>query len=112
MSQRIAIASSDGVNIDLHFARASGFYIYEIIDESSEYIEYRVNDATLSKHDENEFERTLKNLSDCKAIIVSQVGLNALGFIQSRGFRVFEAPYRIESVLERFIEKDILNRNL
>ncbi len=112
MGQKIAIASSDGVNIDLHFAKASGFYIYEIKDESFEYIEYRVNAAATSKHDENEFERTLKSLSDCKAIIVSQVGISALAFIQSRGFRLFEASYRIDSVLERFIEKDILNRDL
>ncbi|MDF2987754.1 MAG: Dinitrogenase iron-molybdenum cofactor biosynthesis protein [Eubacterium sp.] len=108
MAERIAIASSDGSNIDLHFAKAASFYIYEIFAGKYEYIEYRKLDAA-NRHDEIEFERTLKALEDCKAIIVAQIGRGALAFVNSKGIRVFEAPYPIQMVLERFIDKNILN---
>ncbi len=107
MAQRIAIASSDGINIDLHFARTASFYIYEIFDTKYEFVEYRKLDAA-NKHDESGFERTLNALEDCKAIIVSQIGRGALAFVNSKGIRVFEAPYPIQMVMERFIEKNIL----
>lgn len=35
MSFRIAAASSDGVNVDLHFGHAESFYIYEVQSDGS-----------------------------------------------------------------------------
>ncbi len=107
---RIAVASSDGVNIDLHFARASTFYIYEIGDKTYEFLELRNIDAIL-RHDEYEFDRVLKSLEDCGAVIVSQIGIGALASVASKGLRVFEAPYPIESVLNKLVNEDILNRD-
>ncbi|HEX2925144.1 MAG TPA: NifB/NifX family molybdenum-iron cluster-binding protein [Ruminiclostridium sp.] len=107
MSKRVAFASSDGVNVDLHFAKASSFYIYEIDNDSFEYVGHRKQDA-LSKHDEDGFSETLKLIGDCKSVVVSQIGMGALAFVNSRGFRVFEASYPIEAILQKFIEKNIL----
>ena len=39
MTQRIAIASTDGKNIDLHFAQASQFYIFDVQDQEYKFIE-------------------------------------------------------------------------
>lgn len=110
MTQRIAIASSDGKNIDLHFARASQFYIYNVTDATYEFVELRKCD-TIFKHDEDEFHNAIQKLYDCKAILVSKIGRGALAYVVSNGLRVFEASYPIDSVLEKFVQEDILNKN-
>lgn len=107
MGQRVAVASSDGVNIDLHFARASSFYIYDINEDGFEYIENRKQRAA-NKHDEDGFAGTLKLIEDCRSIIVGQIGMGALSFVNKKGFRVFEAPYPVSEVLQKFVEKNIL----
>ena len=41
MSIKVAIASSDGLNIDLHFGQAKSFFIYELKDKKFEFTEKR-----------------------------------------------------------------------
>lgn len=41
MSIKVAIASSDGLNIDLHFGQARAFLIYELKDKKFELVENR-----------------------------------------------------------------------
>jgi predicted Fe-Mo cluster-binding NifX family protein len=108
MTHRIAIASSDGKKIDLHFAKASQFYIYDVNDASYRFVELRKCE-TIFKHDESEFDKAVEKLYDCKAVLVSQIGIGALAYITSKGLRVFEAPYPIVSVLEKLLQEDILN---
>ncbi|MHB8065681.1 MAG: NifB/NifX family molybdenum-iron cluster-binding protein [Ruminiclostridium sp.] len=109
MKHRIAIASSDGKNIDLHFAKASQFYIYDVNDDNFDFVELR-RCETILEHDENEFDKATQKLYDCMAVFVSQIGRGALSYIISKGLRVFEAPYLIESVLEKLVQEDILNK--
>ena len=41
MSLKVALASSDGKNIDLHFGKTEKFYIYELKDKGFELVESR-----------------------------------------------------------------------
>ncbi len=109
MSYRIAIASSDGKNIDLHFARASQFYIYDIKDAAYEFVELRKCE-TILKHDENEFDKAISKLHDCIAVIVSQIGRGALAYLSLKNIRVFEAPYPIDGVLDKLVKEAILSK--
>ena len=43
MSFRIAAATSDGINIDLHFGHADTLYIYEVHDDGSYKLDDRIN---------------------------------------------------------------------
>jgi nitrogen fixation protein NifX len=108
MTHRIAIASSDGKNIDLHFARAGQFYIFDVNDTDYTFIELRKCEIILN-NDENEFDKAIQKLFDCRAVFVSQIGRGALSYVVSSELRVFEAPYPIESVLEKLVQEGILN---
>ena len=57
MSIKVAIASSDGLNIDLHFGKAKSFLIYELKDGNFQLTEKR--DAPAS---ENSNESTLQEI--------------------------------------------------
>lgn len=110
MAHRIAIASTDGENIDLHFAKASQFYIFDVHDKEYTFIEVRRNPEIVC-HGESEFQKILAILNDCSAIVVSQIGYGAAKYIFSTGIRVFEAPYPIKDVLRKLVAKKILSRN-
>ncbi len=110
MTYRVAIASTDGKNIDLHFAQASQFYIFDVHDKEFTFIEVRRNPKILC-HGETEFKKVIAILKDCSAIVVSQVGYGAAKYIFSTGLRVFEAPYPVQDVLHKFVAKQILSQN-
>lgn len=109
MTHRIAIASSDGRYIDLHFGRAQQFYIYDVDRSDYHFVEIRKSRMIL-KHDANEFDSVAESIKDCLAVFVSRIGKVALFYIMANGLRVFEAPYPIEGVLEKLIREGILDK--
>lgn len=109
MTHRIAIASSNGRNIDLHFGKAQQFYIYDINETDYRFVEIRKSQMILN-HDANEFDRAVENIKDCLAVFVSRIGKVALIYIIANGLRVFEAPYPIEGVLDKLVKEGILDK--
>jgi nitrogen fixation protein NifX len=107
MIQRIAIASTDGENIDSHFAQARQFYIFDIYDEEYQQVEVRKSPGVLS-HSAADLQQVVALLEDCTGIFVSKIGYGAAQKCFSAGLRVFEAPYSIQAVLNKVIAKQIL----
>lgn len=102
MPLRVAVASSDGIVVNRHFGRADLFIIFEYTDNKFAYIEKRnVNPIChFGEHEAGDLEKTADILNDCSAVIASKVGNDAAAFLESRGFAVYEAPFKIEDVLE------------
>ena len=107
MAKRIAVASSDGENIDLHFAQAYQFYIYDVDEREARFIERR-SGVRISFHDEQAFDQVLLMLNDCMAVFVSRIGYGAARYVFARGMRVFEAPFPVQAVLAKVVAKHIL----
>lgn len=109
---RVAAASTDGKVINQHFGHAESFYIFDIDinNISFEYIENREIEPCCNNysHSEQAFENVASKLSDCKAILVSQIGDGAVSFLESKGFEVFEAPFPIEDVLLKIARDTLL----
>lgn len=100
MAFRVAVASSDGKQIDLHFGEANTFFIYDIENGSFTFIEKRSIMRTLC-HSEAEFDRVSMFLKDCGAVLVSRIGPGAARTLLQSGLRVFEAPYAVDDVLRK-----------
>lgn len=110
MTQRIAIASTDGENIDSHFAQARQFYIFDVHDGDYQQVEVRKSPGVLS-HNAADFQQVIALLDDCTGIFVSKIGYGAAQQLFSAGLRVFEAPYPIQAVLNKVIAKQILAKD-
>lgn len=113
MNYRIAVASSDGKEVDLHFGHAYEFMIYDMDDKGYSYLESRnCNPCCRNQsHSENRFDKVIRLLSDCDVIFVSQIGSGAAEYMIRNGVRVFEAPYRIDEVIEIVIEQRLLEES-
>lgn len=111
MAHRIAVASSDGKVINQHFGHADRFYIVDVEDNSYSFVETRFHEPACGDqgHSNEVFDSILELLSDCQGIFVSRIGYGAARYLNSRGMRVFEAPYPIDTVLDKLIARKILD---
>ncbi|HWI55256.1 MAG TPA: NifB/NifX family molybdenum-iron cluster-binding protein, partial [Desulfobacteria bacterium] len=76
MSYKIAVASSDGKVVNQHFGRATQFLIFDIKDGSYQFNELRKTSPFCKdrEHDDDSLQKTVELVSDCKAVLVSQIG--------------------------------------
>lgn len=112
MTKKIAIASTDGININSHFGKAEKFQIFELYPENNTYkfIEIRNVEKPLChnhSHEEIFFKEIIKLLSDIHAIFVEQIGVRAYIELKKNNIAVYESDQDIESTI-----KDILNQKL
>lgn len=107
MTAKIALASSTGLFVDEHFAKATAFYIYKKTDDKFIFDERRICRCPVG-HDTEAFDAIITLLSDCNAIFVNRIGAGAAHYLISKGIRVFDAPYLVETVLDQVIKKSLL----
>jgi len=86
MDIKIAVASSDGKNIDVHFGRAHQFLVFLVEKDGHRYLETRNNVPACDghSHDDDHLEAAAKLLGDCQGVIVNQIGPGAVDVLISR----------------------------
>ena len=77
---KLAITSTDGVQVNEHFGMARKFYIYEYANGHVQFLEKRQTDEIYSEGDKTHpyeharFLKALKMINDCKLIITKKIG--------------------------------------
>lgn len=106
---KAAVASSDGRVVNQHFGKADKFLVFEFQNGNFVYTQTRTVTPCchMGEHEDNAFENVTKILSDCSVVIVSKIGIAAADYLESRGFAVYEAPFRIDAVLKKLAEKEV-----
>jgi len=106
MDVKIAVASSDGILVDQHFGKAHGFRIYRLHDEGYDFLEYRENEAPCAghSHDDNALERAAARISDCRGVVVAQVGSGAIDALIGHRVMAFTLPGSIDEAFESLIK--------
>ncbi|MDR1820248.1 MAG: FeMo cofactor biosynthesis protein [Methanobrevibacter sp.] len=99
---KIAIASSDGENVDLHFGKANSIYIYDFDGEKTEYIEHRT--LNINKNERHQWTKVLDTISDCNVVISVQSGFKSRFGIEKAGLKNVEDDGPIEDVLKRYVD--------
>lgn len=101
MGVRIAVASSDGLQVNAHFGRARCFQVYELEQGSWEYCEERANiPACLAhEHSEDALERSAELIADCQGVVVEQIGSGAIDVLLARRIMPFMLAGTVEEAL-------------
>jgi len=104
MSIKVAIASSDGKFINQHFGKARKFLIFEVRGPGDyEFVELREDEPSCGSY-RADGQSTTKDrtelLSDCKAVIVSQIGPGASHKLIDKGIIPFEEACFITDALD------------
>jgi len=113
---RIAVASKDGISINLHFGHARAFLIYRVSDNGCVQMEKR--DVALYCHgnsaDLTAMKDILQTIKDCDAVMVAKIGdspaqkLSAIGVIPVNEF----AYLGIEDSLTEYFNQNVKHRKL
>lgn len=104
MSYKVAVASSDGKFVNQHFGMAQQFLIFEIDDEGEyKFIELRENvpACDVEGHTEDAMSRSIHLISDCKAVIASQIGPGAIDILLKNNIEPYIAPTFIDEALKQ-----------
>lgn len=73
---KIAVATKEGISINLHFGHASQFWIYDVDGDSCELIGKReVDHYCHGQHgDPSAMQKILHTIKDCDAVFVAMIG--------------------------------------
>lgn len=109
---RIAVASSDGENVDLHFGKASSLYVYEYNEEKDEFdfIDHRTVEIEMDMKHQNP--KIIKVIEDCKVCICEQFGPKAAIFAEDAGLKLVKDEGTVEEVLRKYIDHVNFMKNI
>ena len=129
MGLKIAVATSDGLNVDLHFGQAAQFSIYELHGDNFELVEKRA--APVNQNQDTEelnagagcggsgggcgngsgggccaggggaLSPAVENLLDCRAIVAAQLGGNVRRQFERNAISCFDIELPIEEALKK-----------
>jgi len=101
LKMRIALASSSGEEVDLHFGRASQFLVYEYSGGKPRFLERRT--VEISEPGKHQWMKALDAIRDCDVVIAVQAGLRGKVGIEDAGIKFVADEGPVEEVLERWI---------
>lgn len=103
MSFKVAVASSDGKYVNQHFGMTQQFLIFEIDEEGNyKFLELRKNvpACDVGGHTDEAMARSVELISDCKAVLASQIGPGAVNILAAHGIEAYVAPAFIDVALK------------
>ncbi|WP_162604581.1 NifB/NifX family molybdenum-iron cluster-binding protein [Geomonas edaphica] len=114
MELRVALATSDGTSVDLHFGRADRFAIYRLVDDGWEHLEDRLNQPACAggEHADGQLEQTAEVISDCRGVAVALIGVTAMDVLLSRRIIPFVLELPVAEALGTLRKSKLLTRNI
>ncbi|NYB27695.1 MAG: nitrogen fixation protein [Methanobacteriaceae archaeon] len=101
---KIAVASTNGKKVDLHFADADQFLIYEIKDKEGKFKEIREKTSlTLDNHTER-WIASIDLINDCKAVLCSKIGKEPTIELRKLGIKPIQLDCAVEDALSECSE--------
>jgi len=100
----IAVASSSGHEVDLHFGKATVFTLFEVDEHSIrrsrevEVVQYCAGDPEHTQHQQR-FSAIAESLAGCRAVVSLQIGDLPRMALAEAGIQAFTARGSIETAL-------------
>ena len=109
---RIAIASSNGKDVDLHFGKAHSLYVYEYDEEEDKikFMEQRTVEIEMDTKHQNP--KIIKAIEDCEACICAQFGPKAAIYAEDAGLKLVKDEGTVEETLQKYIDHVNFMKNI
>lgn len=104
---KVAIATTDGINIDEHFGRTKEFLIYEVNQKGIyKLLEHRGNNPQCtSQHKNHTSETTSVLFADINVVLASKIGPGATRALQDQGVVAFSLTGSIDKALKAYAKR-------
>ena len=109
---RIAVASSNGENVDLHFGKARSLYVYEYNEEKDEisFLEQRTVEIEVDMKHQNP--KIIKAIEDCEVAICKQFGPKAAIYAEDAGLKLVKEEGSVEEALKNYVNHVNFMKNI
>ena len=100
---RIAVASTNGENVDLHFGKASSLYVYEYDEKEDKinFIDHRTVEIEMDMKHQNP--KIIEAIGDCEVAICEQFGPKAAIYAEDAGLKLVQDEGTVEDALKKYI---------
>jgi len=95
---KIAIASTNGENVDLHFGDANQFFIFDI--ENNEFLELRKKSNIRLEDHTDRWKESTDIISDCKAVLCKKIGKEPHIELRKLGIKVITIDSKVDDALK------------
>lgn len=106
MKFKIAVASSDGKVINQHFGHCRQFMIFDA-DSKGQWnfseIRNTVPACSIGEHEASSMADAVNAISDCRMVLVSQIGQGAMEALEVAGIKAYVLPGLIYSALNKVL---------
>ena len=103
---KVAVGSSDGINIDEHFGRAGQFLIYEIDgNEDFRLLETRKSNLDAEGHNKARLDSLARLLADVDAVLVYRIGPKGAETLRRAGIVSVALGGRIDRALAAYAKR-------
>ena len=99
---RVAVASTDGETVNIHYGKSQIFYIYLIDDdEGYDLLEKRTVNPVCQDgfHNKAAMESHVQQVADCKYVIASRIGDGAIQSLTAAGITAMALPGSIDEAI-------------
>jgi predicted Fe-Mo cluster-binding NifX family protein len=105
----IAVGTSDGKNIDVHFGQATSFQIYDVaLDGTYKHLEERTITPAVEGAEASHASATIEQLPDVDVVLVSKIGTGPTRALEGRGTRAFALSGSLDVALTAYGKKQRL----
>jgi predicted Fe-Mo cluster-binding NifX family protein len=101
---KIAIASSDGKNVDLHFGKAKSLCIFDFDEEKDVITFVEKRNVEIVEDEKHQWMKTLDVIDDCDIVVCVQAGFKSKVGIGKTDIKLLEDEGSIDEVLKRYID--------
>lgn len=96
---KIAVATTNGKLVDLHFGDANQFLVYEIVGDKGEFKEIREKTSLPLKDHTERWVASIDLINDCKAVLCSKIGKEPTIELRKLGIKPIELDCEVETAL-------------
>lgn len=101
---KIAIASTDGKEVDTHFGKSNSLYIYEYDEDKNEskFLEHRTIEIDSKSKHQNQ--KIIEKIKDCEVVISAKHGVKSGIYAKDAGLKLVDDVGFVEEVLKRYTD--------
>ncbi len=99
---RIALASNDGINVNLHLGKAHSLYIYDYENQKITFHDHR--QVEIDKNSKHQGSQVLEACKDCNVIICVQYGFKTKIKAEDLGITLVMDECTIKEALKKYIQ--------
>ncbi|SFL41633.1 Predicted Fe-Mo cluster-binding protein, NifX family [Methanobrevibacter olleyae] len=109
---RIAVASSNGEDLDLHFGKAHSLYVYEYHEEKDEFEFIDKRTVEIESYTKHQNPKIIDAIKDCEVAICQQFGVKAQMHAGDFGLKLVKDEGTVEEALRNYIDHVNFMKNI